>query len=73
MQPDIRASCGILVRTNPDEAIWLAASRDAEKPTGKFWSKRHEIPCRFCDPARIATLVARSAQQVAVPRIQVRH
>ncbi|HEU5267157.1 MAG TPA: SDR family NAD(P)-dependent oxidoreductase [Jatrophihabitans sp.] len=39
-----------------DTAIWLAASRDVEGVTGKFWNNRHEARCRFRDPAGMEQL-----------------
>ena len=56
-----------------DTAIWLAASRDVEGVTAKFWSKRHEIACKFRDPAGIDKLVALTAQQIASAADPVRH
>jgi hypothetical protein len=47
-----------------DTATWLAASRDMEGVTAKFWSKRHEIACKFRDPSQIDELVTLTAQQI---------
>ena len=46
-------------------AIWAAASPELEGVTGKFWSKRHEIRCRFRDPAEIRQLRDVVEQQLA--------
>jgi NAD(P)-dependent dehydrogenase (short-subunit alcohol dehydrogenase family) len=48
-----------------DTAIWLAASPDVRGTTGKFWSKRREIACRYRDPGPIAELVSLVERQVA--------
>lgn len=48
-----------------DTAVWAAASRELEGVTGKFWSKRHEIRCRFRNPAEIQELLAIIEQQLA--------
>ena len=43
----------------------LACSdRDMEGVTAKFWSKRHEIACKFRDPSQIDELVTLTAQQI---------
>jgi retinol dehydrogenase-14 len=38
--------------TGADTAVWLAASRDVDGLTGKYWEKRREVACPFRDPAR---------------------
>ena len=48
-----------------DTAIWLAASPEVEGTSGKFWSKRREIQCRFRDPAAIERVWALVEQQAA--------
>ena len=48
-----------------DTAIWAAASPELEGVTGEFWTKRHEIRCRFRDPAEIQKLLTIVEQQVA--------
>jgi NAD(P)-dependent dehydrogenase (short-subunit alcohol dehydrogenase family) len=48
-----------------DTTIWAAVSPELERATGKFWSKRHEIRCRFRDTAEIRQLRAIIDQQLA--------
>ena len=48
-----------------DTALWAATSPELEGITGKFWSKRHEVRCRFRDPAEIQKLLAIVEQQLA--------
>ncbi len=38
--------------TGADTAVWLAASKDVDGVTGKYWEKRREVACQFRDPAR---------------------
>jgi hypothetical protein len=45
-------------------AIWAAASPELNGVTGRFWNKRHEIRCRFRNPAEIQTLRAIVEQQL---------
>jgi NAD(P)-dependent dehydrogenase (short-subunit alcohol dehydrogenase family) len=47
-----------------DTAIWLAASPEIEGRTGRFWSKRREIPCKFRNPEDIQRLCAQIDQQL---------
>lgn len=51
-----------------DTAIWAAASPEVERVTGKFWSKRHEIPCSFRDRAQIRELLSVVEQQLTDSR-----
>jgi NAD(P)-dependent dehydrogenase (short-subunit alcohol dehydrogenase family) len=51
-----------------DTAIWAAASPEVEGVTGKFWSKRHEIPCSFRDRPQIQRLLAIVEQQLTDSR-----
>ena len=48
-----------------DTTIWAVASPELEGATGKFWTKRHEIRCRFRDAAEIHELRALVDQQLA--------
>jgi NAD(P)-dependent dehydrogenase (short-subunit alcohol dehydrogenase family) len=48
-----------------DIIIWAATRPELEGVTGKFWTKRHEIPCRFRSPAEIHKLRAIVEQQLA--------
>ena len=45
-------------RDGADTAIWAATSPDLDGKTGRFWHKRHEIECKFRNPAEIAQLRA---------------
>lgn len=47
-----------------DTALWAAASPELEGVTGKFWTKRNEIPCRFRNPGEIRKLLAIVEQQL---------
>ena len=49
-----------------DTTIWLAASPEVEGVTGKFWKNRHEVRCRFRDPAALEQLWTLVEQQAAV-------
>ena len=55
-----------------DTAIWAAASPELEGVTGTFWSKRHEIRCRFHQPTEIQRLRAIVEQQLADASSQLR-
>jgi retinol dehydrogenase-14 len=48
-----------------DTAIWAAASPELDGVTGKFFTKRHEIRCRFRTLAEIQKLRAIVDQQLA--------
>jgi NAD(P)-dependent dehydrogenase (short-subunit alcohol dehydrogenase family) len=48
-----------------DTAIWLAASPEVERMSGKFFNKRREIGCRFRDPDTIRELVGLVDRQLA--------
>lgn len=55
-----------------DTAIWLASSPEAEGVTGKFWSRRRQIRCRFQNtPAaeQLWTLVEQQTKAKARSRI----
>jgi NAD(P)-dependent dehydrogenase (short-subunit alcohol dehydrogenase family) len=47
-----------------DTAIWAAASEDVAGMTGRFWGRRHELTCRFRDPAARARLTALVERQL---------
>lgn len=48
-----------------DTALWAAASPELDGVTGKFWTKRHEIHCRFRAWAEIQKLRTLVEQQLA--------
>jgi NAD(P)-dependent dehydrogenase (short-subunit alcohol dehydrogenase family) len=48
-----------------DTAIWAATSPDIAGMTGRFWSHRREVNCRFRDPARRAQLSALVDRQLS--------
>jgi NAD(P)-dependent dehydrogenase (short-subunit alcohol dehydrogenase family) len=46
---------GMAGRSTPKGAetgVWLATSREVEGVTGRFWSDRRELPCKFHDPVQ---------------------
>jgi retinol dehydrogenase-12 len=51
-----------------DNAIWLAASPEVEGITGKFWSKRGEVRCRFPGSVAVQKLWTLVEQQTRYPR-----
>jgi NAD(P)-dependent dehydrogenase (short-subunit alcohol dehydrogenase family) len=52
-------------RDGADTTIWAAASPEVEGLTGRFWTKRREIRCRFRDAPEIQKLRALVEQQLA--------
>lgn len=48
-----------------DTFVWMAAARELEGVTNKFFTARKEQPCKFRDPAAIRALVALCDQQTA--------
>lgn len=52
-------------RDGADTAIWAAASPEVTGMTGRFWSRRHEVGCRFRDPARRSQLWTLVGEQLA--------
>jgi retinol dehydrogenase 12 len=49
-----------------DTTIWLAASPEMDRVTGKFWKNRREVRCKYRDPAAMEQLWALVEQQTAV-------
>lgn len=47
-----------------DTFVWLAAARELEGVTNKFFTARKEQPCKFRDPAAIRALVTLVDQQI---------
>lgn len=48
-----------------DTFVWMAAARELEGTSNKFFAARKEQPCAFRDPAAIGALVTLCDQQVA--------
>lgn len=51
-----------------DTAIWLAASPEAKRETGKFWNKRREVRCKFREPRAIQELCKLVERQTGLTR-----
>jgi hypothetical protein len=51
-----------------DTAIWAAASPELHGVTGRFFSRRREVRCRFRGPAEIRALRALVERQLAEAR-----
>lgn len=47
LQRSYRSRPGRPVRDGADTAVWLAASRDVDGLTGRFFYDRREVPCEF--------------------------
>jgi NAD(P)-dependent dehydrogenase (short-subunit alcohol dehydrogenase family) len=48
-----------------DTFVWMAAAKELEGVTNKFYSERKEIPCSYRDPATIRALAELCDQQIA--------